>query len=197
MSPRLLSLVLVFVVGLAALFVLQRRDTGPTEVAVARSAPKPEAEPEIAPGPVPREASATSAREIPAGGGLVASAQVAASGAGAAKPLAPADRLEAAILTYDASALPVIAPFLVHEDPELREAAREGLLQMGLGEAVPLLREAAAKMKDPREAVALLDAAEFLELPPGTIGGGRPRPSTNIPAEQRHRRPSAASAPAR
>jgi hypothetical protein len=79
------------------------------------------------------------------------------------------------VVTYEASALPVIARYLTHADPALREAAREGMLQMGLQEASPLLREAAGKVQDPREAIALLDAADFLELPTLSLKSGKPR----------------------
>ncbi len=90
-------------------------------------------------------------------------------------------RIEAAVVTYEAASLPAIAPYLTDPNPELRTAAREGLLQMGLSEAVPLLREAAGKMKDPREAILLLDAADFLELPSVSSTAGkkhRPHPSS-------------------
>ena len=84
-------------------------------------------------------------------------------------------RIEAAVVTYDKDSLPVIVPYLTDPDPELRAAAREGLLQMGLAEAAPLLREAAGKLKDPREAILLLDAADFLELPSVSSSAGKKR----------------------
>jgi len=90
-------------------------------------------------------------------------------------------RIESAVVTYDAASLPVIAPYLTHADPELRLAAREGLLQMGLSEAVPLLREAAGKLKDPREAILLLDAADFLELPSVSSTAGKKRRAHPVP----------------
>lgn len=91
------------------------------------------------------------------------------------------ERIEAAVVTYEASSLPVIAPFLTHSNPELRRAAREGMLQMGADEASPLLRAAAEKLKDPREATLLLDAADFLDLPPLPSGARPDRTRTATP----------------
>ena len=94
-------------------------------------------------------------------------------------------QIEDAVVTYQASSLPVIAPFLVHGDPVVREAAREGVVQMGLSEAAPLLREAAGKLKDPREAILLLDAADFLELPSvPSLGKGEKRILPGPPKRQ-------------
>ena len=91
-----------------------------------------------------------------------------------------------------ASALPTLAPYLVHSDPALREAAREGMLQMGLAEAAPHLREAAGKIKDPREAILLLDAADFLMLPTLPIASGEKRRTPVPPPPQRERPPPTA-----
>jgi len=55
-------------------------------------------------------------------------------------------RIDDLAVTYDAREVPALAAFLNHDSAEVRAAA--------------------AKTKDPREAVALLDAAAYLELPP-------------------------------
>lgn len=68
------------------------------------------------------------------------------------------------VVTYDAAAVPALARFLRHSDPEIRAAAREGLVQLGERDAVPHLQEA-ARGAPPAEAKALLEAAEFLALP--------------------------------
>ena len=102
-------------------------------------------------------------------------------------------RIESAVASGQAASLPTLAPYLVHSDPALREAAREGMLQMSLAEAAPLLREAAGKIKDPREAILLLDAADFLSLPTIPVAAGAPRRTPVPPPPQRERPPPTAS----
>jgi hypothetical protein len=75
-------------------------------------------------------------------------------------------RIDDLAVTYDAREVPALAAFLNHESAEVRAAAIDGLVRLGAKEAAEPLRAAAAKTKDPREAVALLDAAAYLELPP-------------------------------
>lgn len=75
-------------------------------------------------------------------------------------------KIETLMVAYDASALPGLAEYLAHPLAEVRAMARDGVVQLGAEEGAPLLRAAADKAKDPREAVALLDAADFLDLPP-------------------------------
>lgn len=75
------------------------------------------------------------------------------------------ETIRRAAARYDASAAPELDRYLLNADPEVREAARDGMVQAGDAAAVPYLRAAAGKMKDPREAILLLDAADFLELP--------------------------------
>ena len=74
--------------------------------------------------------------------------------------------IEAAYTTYDAAALPRLTPLLHHSDPEVRAYAREGIVQLGHAAGAAALRAAARSARDPKEAVALQEAAEFLELPP-------------------------------
>jgi hypothetical protein len=74
--------------------------------------------------------------------------------------------IEAAYTTYHPDALPVLARFLAHPDREIRTFARDAIVQVGHADGATLLRGAARESRDPRESVALLDAAEFLELPP-------------------------------
>ncbi len=75
------------------------------------------------------------------------------------------DELEFAALSYDAVELPVIESYLLHPDPEIREAALDAMLTLGDAAASPMLRAAAAQAYSPHEAVELLEAADFLELP--------------------------------
>ena len=75
-------------------------------------------------------------------------------------------QIEQAALAYDETVGPSIARHLLHADAEIRAAARDALLRAGHASGARYLRAAAEKIQDPREAVALLDAADFLELPP-------------------------------
>jgi hypothetical protein len=75
-------------------------------------------------------------------------------------------RIEDLSVTYDAREVPALAAFLTHDSAEVRAAALDGLVRLGAKEAAEPLRAAAGKVKDPREAVAMLDAADYLELPP-------------------------------
>lgn len=72
-----------------------------------------------------------------------------------------------AMISYDPANLPVIARYLEHRDKELRTAALNNMLQMGDKAAATLLRKAAETAATPQEAVAMLDAAAYLELPSG------------------------------
>jgi hypothetical protein len=109
-----------------------------------------------------------------------------------AKPAALSDEermtilntIEQASVTYDAKALPDIEPYLLHPDPEVRQAAMNGMIVLGDAAAGPLLRKAAEKAPTPKEAVALTEAADYIELPAGTfVPKDRVTPGTRIQAQ--------------
>ena len=50
-------------------------------------------------------------------------------------------------------------------EPELREAAREAVINLSSRDAIPYLERAAALADAPEEQKALIDAAEYLKLP--------------------------------
>jgi hypothetical protein len=77
-------------------------------------------------------------------------------------------QIEDASVTYDAKALPLIEPYLLNPDPVVREAAKNGMINLGDAAAGPLLREASRHAPTPQEAVALSEAADYVELPPAT-----------------------------
>jgi hypothetical protein len=93
-----------------------------------------------------------------------------------------ADEIEEAYTTYSPEALPKLAPYLTHPDPELRALAREAVVQVGHAEGAVLLRRAARSLRDPREAVALLEAADFLELPPAPTPLAATKPRALLPS---------------
>lgn len=76
-------------------------------------------------------------------------------------------QIEDASVTYDAKALPLIEPYLLNPDPVIREAAMKGMINLGDAAAGPLLREASHHVSTPQEAVTLLEAADYVELPSG------------------------------
>lgn len=78
-------------------------------------------------------------------------------------------RIQTASTTYNAAYLPVIKPYLVDADPEIRKEALNGMLVLGDSAAGPMFREAAKQMTSDIEAKALLDAAAYIELPPVDI----------------------------
>ena len=97
-------------------------------------------------------------------------------------------KIEEASVTYDAKALPDIETYLLHPDPEVRTAALNGMIVLGEAGAASLLREAAKKAPTPKEAVALTEAADYLELPPGTfIPEERTAAGSRVPQGQAER----------
>ena len=91
--------------------------------------------------------------------------------------------IEQLSVTYDAKELPKIEPYLLHRDPEVRQAAMNGMIVLGDTAAAPLLREAAKKVPTPQEAVALTEAAEYMELPAGSfIPKDRTKEGARVPS---------------
>jgi len=82
-----------------------------------------------------------------------------------------------AAVTYDPAHLTVIRKFLLHDDPEVRGAAINGMIVLGDSSAGAMLREAAKLAPTPHDAVAMLDAAEYMELPAGSLRSRKPKPA--------------------
>jgi hypothetical protein len=78
------------------------------------------------------------------------------------------DDVQALVTTYDPSRIPEIARYLGHQDPTVREAARQGLLQLGHSDAIPYLK-AALKHASSEESEKLRADIEFLSLPAASI----------------------------
>lgn len=74
-------------------------------------------------------------------------------------------RIQEAAVTYSPEGVAAIRPFLKDPDPAIRQAARDGLVQLGEADAVPILREAALQAEDPGEVASLREAADLLALP--------------------------------
>lgn len=73
--------------------------------------------------------------------------------------------IDAAVVTYSPEGVKTIRPWLLDADPEVRMAACEGMVQLGEPDAIPLLRDAAGKLKEHSEISAFHEAADLLALP--------------------------------
>ena len=73
--------------------------------------------------------------------------------------------IESAALRYEPSAVKDIKPWLLDTDPQIRQAARDGLVMLGESDAIPFLRDAASRLKDPAEIASFHEAADLLSLP--------------------------------
>lgn len=76
------------------------------------------------------------------------------------------ETIKKASAMYSPAAVPILAPYLTNSDPEIREAALDAFLRLDEPGSIPILRATAAKMNDRAESKRLLDAADFLSLPP-------------------------------
>jgi len=73
--------------------------------------------------------------------------------------------IESAALRYEPSAVKDIKPWLLDTDPQIRQAARDGLVMLGESDAIPFLRDAASRLKDTEEIASFHEAADLLSLP--------------------------------
>lgn len=110
----------------------------------------------------------------PRGGGYHEAMENSVSPARAPEEIAAAretilGKIQDAAVSYDAAELPKIEPYLLHPDQEIRQAAMNGMITLGDKAAGPLLRKAAASAPTPQEAVALMEAADYVELPPAKL----------------------------
>ncbi len=85
--------------------------------------------------------------------------------AGAPRREEAQQEIDTAAVTYSPEGVRKIRPWLLDEDPAIRAAALDGMIQLGEPDAVPLLRHAAAKLHDPAEIAAFHEAADLLALP--------------------------------
>jgi len=79
------------------------------------------------------------------------------------------DALHEAASTYNPEGIPLIKPSLYSSDRQIRQAAADAMVVLGETGGAQILREAAALASDSREALALIEKAEYLELPSGRL----------------------------
>lgn len=69
--------------------------------------------------------------------------------------------------------------YLQSADPELRKTAVETMMHLSDRAGIPALKEALAKVEDPREKVAIMDAIDYLETPEDPLAKSLDEPVTN------------------
>lgn len=154
---------------------------GPEPVAVATSENESPSTPKVSTSGMGQPNTAISASD-PTG-----EAEPAGAAGGTAAPVEKPQILEwidDAAVSYDAKELPKIQPFLLHSEPEVRKAALDGMVNLGDAAAAPMLRAAAKLALTPEEAVAMNDAAAYVELPSGSMRGMKKKKSASQPQGQ-------------
>lgn len=116
-------------------------------------------------GEVPAVVADAKPRPPAAAGKVAARDRAVAPPADPARREAAASVIQDAVVTYSPAGVAAIRPYLLDPDPAIRQAARDGLVQLGEADAIPYLREAAGKAADPAEQVSLREAADLLALP--------------------------------
>ena len=79
------------------------------------------------------------------------------------------DEINDASVMYDPAYLPAIEKYLLHQDVEVRKSAINGMIVLGHRAAAPMLRAASKLAPTPYEAVDMLKAADYLELPSASM----------------------------
>jgi hypothetical protein len=75
--------------------------------------------------------------------------------------------IQDSIATYSDEGVDQIAPLLASPDPQIRDSAIDGMKQLATPKAAAVLREAAMKSTtSAADRAAMLEAAEFIDLPP-------------------------------
>ena len=154
MRPKIVVVVLVVAIGLVALVAVLKGMTGKHSDQEARV-------PEPPPGEVnPPAPPAPPVAVTPTNAAVLEQLRVTEVG----KQLDQIRELQA-----DGTANPATTSILLtkvtHQEPEVRKAALQALVQLDDTNAIPGLEQAQALVEDPHEKVAFIDAIEFLKLP--------------------------------
>jgi HEAT repeat protein len=110
------------------------------------------------------------------------------------------DRLSAWAMNDDSASLSNILADLTSPEKGIRMAAIEATEQFGETNAIPVLKAAAANAEDNQEAIAMLEAADFISLPDvifATNGADTPKTPEQIQAEAQPKAKAAARRSAR
>jgi hypothetical protein len=180
MRPGIVTVILFLAFGLLAVIFLFR--PGHHETAVSEPPSVPVAQP--AHGDSPETAPSVTASPF------ITNTPVAVIRP-AAVPAAPPSgsatervaELAALAMNDDSNSLNTIWSELSNPDPEIRAGALAAVVQFGDRSVTPRLRDLAAQTEDPSEKIAIIQAADYLDLPRLT-DAPRAR-STNAPAISR------------
>jgi hypothetical protein len=158
MRSKIVMLTLVVAVGLVALAVVLRgvmAGRGPVV--------------DTAPPPGPETPVATNVQSLPVNPNSSNTAAVVEQlhAAEVAKELEQVLQLQAQGPTSP-DTISLLLSKLTHQEPEVRKAALEALVQLNATNAIPGLEEALKLTEDPREKVALMEAINYLKLPDNT-----------------------------
>lgn len=176
MRPLAQPLLVALALGLAGLGYYHLRHAAPPE------SPRPPEAPVSAGLPAHETAATRASPDSPADEPIQPAVDHAEARAEAAA------RIAAAAARQDAEALPELVRHLGSPDPAVRALALDGVLQLGDAAGAEPLRAAARRMRDPREAARLLEAADYLALPPAPPATGTYKTVSGA----RERRPAAA-----
>lgn len=128
----------------------------------------------------------------PPSGFQVPAGAVRTSAASHASPAAAKDAaieaIHEAATSYDPAQLVVIRPYLTSADAELRAAAVDAMIVLGDASAAAMLRQAATTIGSGEEAEAMIQAADYVELPPANLKKltrkARDKPLSDAPAAE-------------
>jgi hypothetical protein len=166
MRPKIvIAIVFIGLAGIFAVFFLKRpaANPNPPPVAATETAVQPD---------VPKIAAASNTETIVTNPVVAAAPAIADTNedtsAHDAYLQGHLDRLTQLEANDDPASLHEILGELTNSEQVIRIAAIQSAIQFGSRDAIPVMTNLAAQTADPREKKALLDAADFLELPSWT-----------------------------
>jgi CheY-like chemotaxis protein len=152
MRPKIVIAILLPVALLSgAIFLFKLHSTAPAPAPVVTAAPAPAPVVTAAPAPVPAPAPVVKKTLTPEERQAAIDAET--------------DRLSALAMNDDPQSLSNILADLTSPEKEIRVAAIEAAKQFESTNAIPVLKAAAANAEDNQEAIAMLEAADWLALP--------------------------------
>lgn len=203
MKKPLVLLLLVGAIALAAILVLRSPESVPvqapaqtagTEPAPAPSAQLPADSSSIASLPVAKPAPApapiTPATPLVTAAITAATATPAPSGPVTKNPKTlnelyrAFDAINAAAEATTPESLASLVDFAATENADVRTAALNAIINRDDASAAPLLRKAAKQLDDSKAIIALLETADYIELPSTTMTAISARPKKAKPSKQ-------------
>jgi LAS superfamily LD-carboxypeptidase LdcB len=200
MRPKVAVIILLLAVSvLAGLYLLRPPSRPPSVAPAVDSAARPNVPQASPPVTAPSDPGSVELKQPPAGAAILDPASAPAANGSALASSATATNTartpqhDAAIrarvtqlgqlaMRNDPASLQTILSELTNSTKAIRQAALEATVQYGSRDAIPKLQEIAAATEDQKEKAAILEAAEFLQLPSLSELGRRLRPKAKPPA---------------